>query len=118
MPCPHLTRDAGAELTVDVADRTALAADSSTEVPLSEIGRKNLVDIDTDTAEDDTRVGRGDNDRLIENRRGFALTIGPRLRLPGPPVAFSGRPPDDVVVACPCTDPRMAVDAGAVHAQY
>ena len=36
-------------------------AHSSTEIPLPEIGRKDLVDIDAGTAEDDARVGRGDN---------------------------------------------------------
>jgi hypothetical protein len=70
--------------------RTLQVKSSPVEIPLPEIGREDLVDIDADTAQDDTRVGRGHDHRLIEHRRGLALTVRPRLRLPRPRVSRSG----------------------------
>jgi len=43
------------------------------EVPLPEIGGKDLVDVDEGSAEEDTRVGRGDDHVLIQRH-------GPRAR--------------------------------------
>ena len=60
---------------------------ASIEVPLPEIGRKDLVHIHVGTAQRDTRVGRADDHSLIKHRPGLALTARPRLRLPCPPVS-------------------------------
>ncbi len=63
---------------------------SSTKVPLTEIGREYLVHIDVDAVDQGTWVGRGDNLSLIKHSRRFTLTMRPRLRLPCPPIAWSG----------------------------
>jgi hypothetical protein len=57
---------------------------SSTEIPLAEIGRENLVLVHVDTSQDDPRVCRGDDDGLIEHGCGLALASrpGPRLSCP------------------------------------
>src|SRR3954466_5760347 len=91
---------------------------SSTQVPLPEVGCKDIVDIQADAADHDTRVGRGDDDGLIEHGRRLALAVRPRLRLPGPRVPRGGGAPDHAVGDRPRTCPRMAIDPGAVHAQH
>ena len=72
--------------------RSTIAAPlpGSIEIPLPEIGCKNLVHIHVGTAQRDTRVGRGDDHILIKHGRGLTFTVRPRLGLPGPPVSCSG----------------------------
>src|SRR5271165_7586503 len=88
------------------------------KIPLSEIGREDLVHIHVDTAQEGTRAGRAVDHILIKHRHGLALIVRPRLRLPCPPVPCSRRAPDYAAVDRPRTRPGMPIDAGAVHAQY
>lgn len=61
-------------------------AGASIEIPLPEIGCKNLVHIHVYTAQEGTRGRRAVDHNLIKHRHGLALTMRPSTRLPCPPV--------------------------------
>jgi len=66
------------------------AARSSIKIPLTEIGRKDVIHIDVYPAHEGTRARRSLDHSLIEHRPGLALTVRPCARLPYPPVPCSG----------------------------
>src|SRR5882757_7359172 len=84
-----------------------------TKIPLPVVGRKDLVFIHLDPAQN----GAFDY-RLVEHRRGFALAIRPRPRLPCPPVPRSGRSANDAVYDRPPARQGMPIDNGAVDTQH
>lgn len=63
---------------------------SSDKVPLTEIGREHVIHIDVEIADQGAGVGPADDHPLIQHRRRLALTMRPRNRLPGPPMAWCG----------------------------
>src|SRR5689334_8019255 len=82
-------------------EKLALPSGSAVEVPLPEIWREHVVHVDTHTADEGTRLRRGVDDVLVEHRTGRALTVGPRPRLPCPPVSRSAGLSDHAVFDCP-----------------
>jgi hypothetical protein len=63
---------------------------SSIEIPLPEIGRKDVVHIHVCAAQEGTGTLGAVNHSLIKHRPGLALATGPCTRLPNPPVPCTG----------------------------
>src|SRR5215470_12826845 len=88
---------------------SARGGESASEIPLPEVGREHVVDVQADIADHHPGVGRGHDHRLVEHGRGLSLTVRPRLRLPRPRVSWAGRAADNAVADCPPARLRVAV---------
>src|SRR3954447_14123284 len=108
----------GSPITASLAPTAQHQSSSARQIPLPEIGRQNIVLVHVRAGQADAGIRRGDDDSLIEHGGGFAFAIRPRPGLPRPVVARGGRLPDDPVGDRPSAHPGMAVDAGALDAQY